>query len=225
MSIKHIILDIETLPCANPVQVEYLLANVKADPRLKDPEKIKADIEEKRAEVVGKTGLDGSFGRILCASIADSDGGEVMTFSSPEVDEAAVLRGLLAGIESIVRNGSHTAMKPVIVGHNIGWDLRFIAQRCVVNGVRIDKRFLPFDAKPWEQADTMTMWAGAGNRITLDRLCAALGVESPKGEMDGSKVAEYFEAGRLEEIIAYNRADVEATRSCYWWMRQMGMAA
>lgn len=224
MKTKHIVIDIESLPCANQSQMAYLLASVKADSRLKDPVKIAADIAEKKEEVVGKTGLDGSFGRILCASVADADGGEIITLSSPAVDEFSVLNGLLDAITSIARDDSHTAITPVIVGHNIGWDLRFIAQRCVINGVPINKKFLPFDAKPWEMADTMTLWAGSGNKISLDRLCAALGVESPKGEIDGSKIAEYFEAGKLAEIIAYNRADVEATRQCYRLMRSWGMA-
>lgn len=225
MKTKHIILDIETLPCANPAQIAYLLASVTHDSRLKYPEKIAADIEGKKAEVIGRTGLDGSFGRILCASIADADGGDIITFSSADVNERFVLQGLVDAIKKMASEDSMTHITPVIVGHNISWDLRFIAQRCVINGVKINSKFLPFNAKPWELADTMTMWAGNGNRITLDRLCVALGVESPKSEIDGSKVAEYFEAGKLEEIIAYNRADVEATRACYRIMRSMGMAA
>lgn len=224
MKTKHIVVDIETLPAVDPVQIEYLLASVKADARLKDPAKVAADIEEKKAEAVGKTGLDGSFGRILCASIGDVDSDEIITLSSPEVDEAYVLQGLLDAIYESCGKVSHTPVAPVIVGHNIGWDLRFIAQRCVVNGVKFDQKFLPFNAKPWEMADTMTLWAGTGNRISLDRLCVALGIESPKSEIDGSKIAEYFAAGRLPEILQYNRDDVAATRACYRRMRETGMA-
>lgn len=225
MKTKHLILDIESLPCEDEKKIAYLVGSVTPDSRLKDPEKIAADIEQKKAEAVGKTGLDGSFGRILCASVADAEGGEIITLSSPVVDETCVLTGLLKVISEMCSRESHTPTTPVIVGHNIGWDLRFIAQRCVINGVKLNKKFLPFDAKPWEMADTMTMWAGTGNRISLDRLCVALGVESPKGDLDGSKVAEYFAAGRLDEILAYNRADAEATRQCYKIMRAMGMAA
>ena len=60
---------------------------------------------------------------------------------------------------------------------------------------------------------------------SLEKLCVALGVESPKKEMGGSMVAEYFAAGRLEEIIKYNRVDVAATRSCYRMMRKIWMDA
>lgn len=222
---KEIVIDIETLPCANPKQVEYLLASVKPDARLKDPAKVEADIAEKRAEVVDKTGLDGSFGRILCASVCDVDTGAVHTSASAEVDEASVLRSLLEKINEIVNDGTHTPLKPRIIGHNALWDLRFIAQRCAVNGVVFSKSIIPFDAKPWGDSvvDTMALWAGTGNRITLDRLCVALGVPSPKGAMDGSMVAQYFAEGRLAEIVDYNRADVIATRDCYLKMKLAGM--
>ena len=224
---KEIVIDIETVPCADPVQVAYLLANVKPDPRLKDPVKVEADIAEKRAEVVGKTGLDGSFGRILCAAVCEVASGVVYSVSSAEVDEASVLTELLAHVDRMVNEDTNTALAPRIIGHNALWDLRFIAQRCAVHGIPFNKRILPFDAKPWGDnvADTMTLWAGTKGTITLDRLCVALGVPSPKGEMNGSMVAQYFADGRLAEIVDYNRADVQATRACYLKMKLAGMVA
>ena len=52
-------------------------------------------------------------------------------------------------------------------------------------------------------------------RISLDKLCKVLGIDSPKGEMDGSKVGDYFRAGRIAEIAAYCRADVAAVRQVH----------
>ncbi len=222
---KQIVIDIETVKCAQQKQIDFLLANVKADSRLKDAAKIAADIEEKRSEVIDKTSLDGSFGRILCASVCDADTGVIYSMSSPVVDEVAVLTELVSTVERIVNEGTQTPMRPIIIGHNILWDLRFIAQRCAANFVKFDKRHLPFDAKPWGEnvVDTMVAWAGAGNRITLDKLCMALGVESPKSEMDGSMVGKFFEEGRLAEIVKYNRDDVAATLACYMRMKSAGM--
>jgi predicted PolB exonuclease-like 3'-5' exonuclease len=210
------------------VQVDYLLASVKADSRLKDHAKIEADIAEKRAEVIGKTGLDGSFGRILCASVSVVVGTDnhIATFGSPVVDEASTLKALIEQIDMIANTTTSKGFsRPVFVGHNIGFDLRFIAQRCVVNGVTFNKGLLPFDAKAWSDdvVDTMLVWAGFGNRITLDKLCVALGVPSPKGDIDGSKVAQAFADGRFAEIVEYNRNDVSATKACYLKMKQGGM--
>lgn len=55
----------------------------------------------------------------------------------------------------------------------------------------------------------------------LHDLCQFLGVDSPKhggpntGPMDGAGVAALLEAGDMEAIEAYNRADVRATLECY----------
>ncbi len=223
---KEIVIDIETLPCGNPFQIDYLLASVKPDSRLKDPAKIEADIAEKRDEVVGKTGLDGSFGRVLMGTIMDIDSGDIVTIAPPAVDnydEKEIIVNLLSSLKEM-SIGEHTNIRPKIIGHNTsGFDLRFIAQRCAVHGIWIDRSLVPFDAKPWELADTMVLWAGAGKYISLDRLCVALGVKSPKGEMDGSQVAQYFAEGRLQEIIDYNRADVIATAECYRKLKKAGM--
>jgi hypothetical protein len=197
--------------------------SVKADARLKDPAKIEADIAEKRGEVIDKTGLDGGFGRVLMVSISELGTDEIETIHGD--DERFVLSGVMDAIGRIAASGKHTPMRPVIIGHNVGWDLRFIAQRCAVNGIKLDRKLLPFDAKPWDGSfvDTMTAWAGVGNRITLDRLCHALGVKSPKGEMDGSQVASFYADGRIDDIIKYNRDDVVATKQCYVIMKNAGM--
>jgi len=223
-----IVIDIETLPCDNPDQIQYLLASVKPDSRLKDPAKIDADIAEKRTEVIGKTGLDGGFGRILCASasVVFGDNEHIATFASPVVDETSTLIGLLEYIEQVANScGAGRYSAPIYVGHNLSFDLRFIAQRCVVNGVKFKKSMLPFDAKAWSEdaIDTMQVWAGFGNRITLDKLCVALGVPSPKGDIDGSKVAQAFADGRFAEIVEYNRNDVTATKACFRAMQKGGM--
>jgi len=220
---KEIVIDIETLPCSNPEQIAYLLDSVKADSRLKDPAKIEADIAEKRAECIDKTGLDGSFGQIFMVSVSEVGSDDIQTIHGDCEDY--VLNTLMDTLRVMTTIDTYTPQRPVIIGHNIGWDLRFIAQRCAVNGVRVDRRLIPFDAKPWDghYIDTMTAWAGVGNRINLDRLCHALGVESPKGEMDGSMVAKFYADGRIEEIIKYNRADVTATKQCYKIMKQAGI--
>ena len=93
------------------------MGSVKADSRLKDPEKIAADIEAKRAEVVDKTGLDGSFGRVFCISIADSEGGEVFTYCGGEVvDEQAILEKTMDKLAEI-NCGRHAAQQHLGLGN------------------------------------------------------------------------------------------------------------
>ena len=64
--------------------------------------------------------------------------------------------------------------------------------------------------------DTMIQWdSDRDKRISLDSFAKVLGIESPKGDMDGSKVGAFQEAGRLPEIAAYCRADVAAVRQIH----------
>lgn len=74
------------------------------------------------------------------------------------------------------------------------------------------------NAKPWEANkvfDTMAHWAGVGNRVSLEKLCIALSIESPKTGLDGSKVAAAVAAGRLDDVAIYCAGDVEAVRRVF----------
>ena len=105
-----------------------------------------------------------------------------------------------------------------IVGHNIiGFDLPFIFQRCLVRGIA----FRPFvnigEFNVRGVYDTMhRWWFGAKNRVALDDLAWAMEIESSKtDEVDGSRVFELYQEGRLGEIREYNLNDVRVTRKVY----------
>ncbi len=106
-----------------------------------------------------------------------------------------------------------------IVGHNLqSFDIRFLWQRYVVNGIRPHAIIsAAVHAKSYDSRvfDTMTHFAGWGNRISLDKLCLALSIPSPKGDMDGSMVGKYVADGRIAEVAAYCKKDVIATREAY----------
>jgi len=63
----------------------------------------------------------------------------------------------------------------------------------------------------------MKEWDKWSNHSTsLHKLSVALGVNSPKDQgIDGSKVYDFFLAGKTEEIAKYCMRDVEATREVY----------
>jgi DNA polymerase elongation subunit (family B) len=105
-----------------------------------------------------------------------------------------------------------------IVGHNvIGFDLPFIFQRCLVNNIS----FRPFvnlsEFNVRGVYDTMhRWWLGSKNRVALDDIAWAMGMESSKtDEVSGSRVFELYQAGRLAEIREYNLNDVRVTRKVY----------
>jgi hypothetical protein len=105
-----------------------------------------------------------------------------------------------------------------IVGHNvIGFDLPFIFQRCLVNDIRLRPFVNLAEFNVRGVYDTMhRWWLGARNRVSLDDIAWALGIESSKtDEVEGSRVFELYQAGRLAEIREYNLNDVRVTRKVY----------
>jgi DNA polymerase elongation subunit (family B) len=105
-----------------------------------------------------------------------------------------------------------------IVGHNIiGFDLPFIFQRCVVNNISVRPLVDLSDFHVRGVFDTMhRWWLGAKRYVSLDDIAWALGIQSSKTEdVEGSKVFELYQAGRLADIREYNLNDVRVTRQVY----------
>ena len=51
--------------------------------------------------------------------------------------------------------------------------------------------------------------------IKLDVLAKSLNIPSPKEDLDGSKVFEYYQAGNLADIYDYCKRDVETVKRIY----------
>ena len=105
-----------------------------------------------------------------------------------------------------------------LVGHNIiGFDLPFILQRCLVNNIPVRPFVNLSEFNVRGVYDTMhRWWLGAKARVALDDIAWALGIESSKtDEVEGSRVFELYQQGRLAEIREYNLNDVRVTRKVY----------
>lgn len=174
-----------------------------------------------RCEEVGdaawrKTSFDGGRGQIACVSVAIDDAAPACFWSD---DWATAEPKILCRMfDNITTNRGH-GDRPCFVGHNVGFDLRFVWQRAVILGIR-PPLWWPANPKPWDSDvafDTMTQWAGAGNRISLDNLCLALGVPGKDG-FDGSMVWDAVRAGRIAEVAEYCNGDVKRARACYRMM-------
>jgi hypothetical protein len=208
-------LDIETLGTNRPEVRDYIAASITPPGVMKKAESIAAWNAEQRPaaidEAVAKTSLDGAFGRVCV--IGWTVGDDVPESVSSAVAEVDVLRDFaetLAGLKQ------HSLQ---IVGHNVPWDIRFLVQRYIVNRIKPPVLLTrAVNAKPWETAivfDTMTQWAGPRGTVSLEKLCLALGVPSPKTDIDGSMVGQAVADGRIAEVAAYCCGDVMATRECW----------
>jgi hypothetical protein len=129
-----------------------------------------------------------------------------------EQDEADALKGFLALMSDF------DPQCDLLVGHNvIGFDLPFIFQRCLVNNIAV-KPFVDLSEFNVQGVyDTMRgWWLGGRNRVALDDVAWALGIESSKtAEVEGSRVFELYQAGKLAAIREYNLNDVRVTRKVY----------
>lgn len=213
---KFIVIDIETIPTQRSDVKEFIAATVQPPATYKKAESIEAWHKEQGPaaieEAVNKTGLDGAFGQVVCIGFDLGDGAK----SIYSHNERVLLEQFNDELDDISPN-LWSAI--TVVGHNVSqFDLRFLMQRYIVNGVKphsIIKRSA--EAKPWESEkvyDTMIQFAGVGNRISLDKLCMALSLPG-KGDITGKDVWPLVQAGKLEEVAKYCESDVQKTRAVF----------
>lgn len=95
-----------------------------------------------------------------------------------------------------------------------GFDIPFLSKRYLLNKMSIPKHIYFVGKKPWEvdAVDSKELWQFGNLRdpASLDLMCAAFGIPSPKGSSDGSKVAEMALKGEWKEILEYCHGDVIA---------------
>lgn len=231
----NLYLDIETIPTQRQDVCDYLeeslrddlsaaLDAVKAPANYKDAEKIAEYCAEKRASLraeflanlqqkIDATGLDGSFGQVFCIGWAVESDQPTTVYGLNE-------RFVLETFSQKLRIAPSELFSTTVIGHNVSaFDLRFLGQRYIVNGIKppiVISRAA--QAKPWESDkvyDTMVQWAGVSQRISLERLCLALSLPCPKTELDGSKVWQWVQDGKHDEVARYCERDVEAARSVH----------
>lgn len=190
--------DIETLPSpedAKEIHVDILRKKMK---------------DKTDEEIHVSTSFEGTFGRICCIGIIKED------------ERGLIQKDVFAGSEKEILTNFWKAAEGVhrYVGHNIwAFDLPFIYKRSIINGVKpIALNFARYRNIPIY--DTMMEWElwNMMKAQKLDTLAKILGLPTSKDEMDGSMVADYFKAGRIEEIKKYCMKDVELTRKVYYKM-------
>lgn len=114
------------------------------------------------------------------------------------------------------------AARTVVTYNGRGFDVPFLIHRSLIHGVpaRIDLMSNRYSLRPHlDLLQVVRQGSFGSGPNNLDVVCWALGIESPKGQMDGSMVAPAYQSGQIEEIARYNLADVRATTEVYWKLR------
>lgn len=213
---NYLYLDLETIPTQAAKVREDIAKNILPPGNISKPETIAAWVKEKKPaavdDAIAKTALDGALGHICCIGYAFNDEQPKALILDTESSEADIITEFVETIDARALTG----LVPTIVGHNVvGFDIRFIWQRAIVNGIRLPGWF-PRDPKPWgnEAFDTMLAWAGARGMIGLDRLSSALGLDG-KSDIDGSMIGDLWAVGEYQRIAEYCCDDVARAREIH----------
>ena len=233
----NIFLDIETIPSQHPDALADVRATLKPPGTLKKAESIAAwwanEAEAAAVEAWRKQALDGgNAGEVVSIAVCGDDAPGWVRCRAQGESEAELLQAFGQQVQSLVDKAAYTAAdgrawqvgEPFFVAHNAPFDLGFLWRRCVVHGVRLPFTLPgPMARAGKDYGDTMLLWAGFGGRVSLDTLCRALGIASPKAEgMDGAQVFDHWLAGDVAAIERYNLADAQAVGEV--WHRLNGGA-
>jgi DNA polymerase elongation subunit (family B) len=153
------------------------------------------------------------FGKIVCIGCGVIRGAGmsrrmvIKSFSSD--DEQSVLTQFA---EMLNRWGSEP--NRVLCAHNgKEFDFPYLCRRMIIHGISLPRLLQIAGRKPWEvpHLDTMEMWKFGDFRsyTSLNLMAHALGIPTPKDDLDGSKVGEaYWVDGDLGRIARYCEKDV-----------------
>ena len=201
--LSPIIVDIET--CGLPNASDFL-EPVFAAKNLKDPEKIKADIEARTAERNDKLALDWNVGRIAA-----------LGWWTEEQDTCAVMcpseESEIIALQVFWRESQHRS----IVGFNIkGFDLRFLIQRSRYLGVLHPQLDLGKYSRKGITDLFLELTFSDGTydqgamRRTLHAFCKRFGIPV-SDTISGKDVPALVAAGKWEQVEAHVRSDVALT--------------
>lgn len=200
---KTLIFDIETIP-QNEERLLALAPDFKAAVNLKDPAKIAASIEQKKADYLSDAALNWKTAEVVLIGVGDD-----IEFNSMIGDEKDLLREFMALIHSALCDGCKAG------GHNVkNFDLPMIVNRARVHGLNIPDGLIQFwKGRPqWSDNifDTLEILSfGDRQKIEgcgVENVARAFGL--PKKLGHGSEFPALWKSSR-EQALAYNRRDVE----------------
>lgn len=221
MNESIIFLDIETLPTNDACVIQQLKAGITAPGQFKKPESIQQWLaengEQALQDAIRKTSFDGLYGRIACIAWATLNSG-VEYVSANDSNEYIMLGWFYDWIDKFAAKNNNSQHLITLCGHNIhAFDLPFIKHRSIINNVKPPRHIAPLlNASRYNDRiqDTMLLWSPEKDRrVSMDKLCAALGIEG-NGGFDGSMVADAWETNP-HDVIDHCILDVIRVRELY----------
>lgn len=204
-------LDIETV--AQSENYEQLseswreLWDHKARTLIRNPE------QDTPESIYDRAGIYAEFGKIICISCGCIQGGgedkKLIIKSFFDDDE----HKLLTQFAAMLQKWSGSSEKFLCAHNGKEFDYPYLCRRMIINGIEIPEALKIAGRKPWEvrHLDTLEMWKFGDYKsyTSLKLLAQALGIPSPKDDIDGSQVySVYYKEKNLERIATYCQKDV-----------------
>jgi predicted PolB exonuclease-like 3'-5' exonuclease len=203
-------LDIETVPEVatfdqlNPLMQELFAAKTQYQ---RKEEEITAE------DFYHKAGIWAEFGKIICISVGFFTNSTLQQFRVKSFygDEVELLTDFKHLLETHFKNPQF-----LLCAHNgKEFDFPYIARRMIINQMALPEKLQLFGKKPWEinHIDTLELWKFGDYKhyTSLKLLTSILGIPSPKGDIDGTQVAQvYYIEQDLTRIVRYCEQDVIA---------------
>lgn len=201
----QIVFDVESM-AAPLAEAEQFKPEFTPDARLKDLEKVKADLVAKELAWFDKLALKAPTARILAIGYVEDEKDPVIIHDMPE-------RDMLKKFWDAFREfGGYN-----FVGHNIlDWDIPFLMRRSWILGVYVPFETMELGGRYLTRrfVDTMRTYAcGDGSMISLDMLSRVLGFGKKNGE--GKDFAGlYNNPETKQQALDYLTNDILLTRAC-----------
>jgi hypothetical protein len=163
--------------------------------------------------IYDRAGIYAEFGKIICISCGCIQGqGEdkkLVIKSFFDDDE----HKLLSQFAAMLQKWSGSPDKFLCAHNGKEFDYPYLCRRMIINGIEIPEALKIAGRKPWEvrHLDTLEMWKFGDYKsyTSLKLLAQALGIPSPKDDIDGSMVySVYYKEKNLERIATYCQKDV-----------------
>jgi len=213
-------LDIETVP--EEENFNSLDAEMQSLWDLKTQYQRKDDFSAE--EFYDRAGIWAEFGKIICISVGYfTIKGDIRNFRVTSFfgEEKKILRDFNNLLSNHFNQPFH-----LLCGHNAKeFDIPFLARRMIINQIAIPEKLNLFGKKPWEipHLDTLELWKFGDYKhfTSLKLLTKILGIPSPKGDIDGSQVAQvYYVEKDIDRIVTYCEKDTIAVAQIFLRLRR-----
>lgn len=172
------------------------------------------------AGIYDRTAIYAEFGKIICIScgvISGQGSDRKLSLKSFAGDDESEI--LLQFAETL-RKWSSDHQRFLCAHNGKDFDFPYLCRRMIILGIPIPPLLNISGKKPWEiqHIDTMELWKFGEFKsyVSLNLLAHALGVPTPKDDIDGSQVGQvYWIEKDLPRIITYCQKDVVTVAQVY----------